>query len=199
MARIPATSRAAAAASAVLLLIVAIAAPAAARTASSTEQRARGVLAAGRRSLLDTASCNGFCAHFFSFAAGSAAADVGAAPYDDAAAAWSVSFADAATGAPAERALQLSGGVAEGQYPVIIPFASVAGALTVSVTASHTGAATWRTLFDFDGLTFNIHASPVNVAAPGAQPLWVRDFMSSSRSVRTARSTAARRSGRRRC
>jgi hypothetical protein len=134
-----------------------------------------------RRSLLSAASRNGYCAHFFSFAAGVTVADVGAAPYDDAAAAWTVSFADAATGAPTERALSLSGGVTAGQYPVIIPSASTAaGALTVSVTASHTGDAGWRTLFDFDGLVFSIYAGLVNVAAPGSEPLWVRDFISIS-------------------
>jgi hypothetical protein len=76
--------------------------------------------AAGRRSLLDdaTASCNGFCAHFFSFAAGSSVADVGAAPHDDVAAAWTVAFADTTTGAPTERALPVSGGdgTAAGQH-----------------------------------------------------------------------------------
>jgi hypothetical protein len=135
------------------------------------------------RSLLEepAASCNGFCDHFFSFSGASGpAADVGAASFEDASAAWSVAFADAATGAPAtERALQLSGdGETAPTYPVIIPSESVAGALTVSVTASHDGDAAWRTLFDLDGLTLSIHAAPVNVAAPGAEPLWVRDFMS---------------------
>jgi hypothetical protein len=139
-----------------------------------------GVPAPGRRALLQAATCNGYCAHFFSFAAGSTAADVGAATYDDADAAWRIVFADAATGAPVERALQLSGGgVAPAvQYPVIIPSASVAGALTMSVTASHAGDASWRTLFDLDGLVLNIHAGRVNVAAPGAEPFWVRDFIS---------------------
>jgi hypothetical protein len=175
-------SAAAAAAAAVLVLLVlassVVPVPA---VAAITELRAHGgAPAVGRRSLLAAESCNGHCAHFFSFAADSTAADVGAAPYDDAAAAWTVSFADAATGAPVERALQLSGGggVAAAQYPVIIPSSSAAGALTVSVTASHAGDAAWRTLFNFDGLVLSIHAGSVNVAAPGAEPLWVRDFVS---------------------
>jgi hypothetical protein len=166
MSRATTTGRAAAAALVLVML---------ASAASQTEQRVLGgALDVARRSLLQATSCNGYCAHFFSFAADSTA-DVGGAPNS-----WTVAFADATTGAPVERALQLSGdGVAPAvQYPVIIPSESVAGALTISVTASYAGDASWRTVFDLDGLTLNIHASPVNVAAPGMPALWVRDFAS---------------------
>ena len=64
---------------------------------------------------------------------------------------------------------------------VITPSLDVAGAMLISVNASYTahaddGGPEWRTLYNFDGLEFVIHAAPVNVAGPGGDPLVVHDF-----------------------
>jgi hypothetical protein len=53
------------------------------------------------------------------------------------------------------------------------------GALRINVTAIHTEVeSTWRTLFNFSGLTCLFHASSVNVAAPGADELVVPSIIS---------------------
>jgi hypothetical protein len=66
-------------------------------------------------------------------------------------------------------------------FPVLATDSNATGALVVTVTATYTAEeGTWRTLFNFAGLSAQIYTSSVNVGAPGAPELVVPNFLSFS-------------------
>jgi hypothetical protein len=68
-------------------------------------------------------------------------------------------------------------------FPTLRPDSATNGALSIAVTATRfadDAEAAWRTLFNFSGLACTVHASSINVAAPGAPELVVPNFMTIS-------------------
>jgi hypothetical protein len=64
---------------------------------------------------------------------------------------------------------------------VLTPDSIATGALVINITASHTEVeASWRVLFNFSGLSCTMHASSINVAAPGAPELVVPNILTFS-------------------
>jgi hypothetical protein len=78
--------------------------------------------------------------------------------------------------------VQLTSTQATGRaFPTLKASATATGALSISVTATYTAKeSTWRTLFNFAGLSAKLHTDSVNVASPGAPELVVPNFLAFS-------------------